>query len=326
MTEFSIREGEVIFDVPDAGKPCKTWYKILGSLEETTAPVLIGLHGGPGSGHEYLAPLADLFKPYGIPTVLYDQIGCGRSTHLREKMGDAKFWSFDLFIKELDNLIDHLQLRERGFYLLNQSWGGVLGATYAMRQEARVGGGETIPSGLKKLVICSGPSSIPLYEQGLKGLLNKLPEDIRKTLEECGRKGDHESEEFKKASKVFLSRHVCSLDPMPEEIMVGFKNRSEDPTVYRTIQGTAEFIIVGSIKGWEGWKEAHNISVDTLLINGKNDEVTNLSMYPWFNNIPKVRWITLGGTHMSHWEDRDRFVQEVGDFLVSTQPGQRCEL
>lgn len=158
MTEFPIIEGEVDFEVPNAGKPCKTWYKILGSLEETTAPVLIGLHGGPGSGHEYLVPLADLYRPHGIPTLLYDQIGCGRSTHLREKMGDAEFWSFDLFIKELDNLIDHLNIRKRGFFLLGQSWGGVLAASYAMS-----GGEGGSPPGLKKLVIASGPASIPLY-------------------------------------------------------------------------------------------------------------------------------------------------------------------
>lgn len=99
--QLPISEGEVAFEVPDAGKPCKTWYKILGSLEDTTGPVLIGLHGGPGSGHEYLVPLADLYRPYSIPTVLYNQIGCGRSTHLREKMGNAQFWSYDLFIREL---------------------------------------------------------------------------------------------------------------------------------------------------------------------------------------------------------------------------------
>lgn len=62
-----------------------------------------------------------------------------------------------------------------------------------------------------------------------------MPEDIRKTLEDCDRKGDHESDAFKKASKVFISRHVCTLDPMPEEIMAGFKNMSEDPTVYMTM-------------------------------------------------------------------------------------------
>lgn len=158
MREFPISEGEVAFQVPNAGKPCKTWYKILGSLEDTTAPVLVGLHGGPGVGHEHLVPLGDLYKPYGIPVVLCDQIGCGRSTHLREKVGDAEFWSFDLFIRELDNLIDHLELRERGFFLLGQSRGGVLGASYATR-----GGQGTSPHGLKKWIICSGPSSIPLY-------------------------------------------------------------------------------------------------------------------------------------------------------------------
>jgi pimeloyl-ACP methyl ester carboxylesterase len=122
MTKIPKSEGEVAFDVPNAGKPCKTWYKVLGSLEDTTSPVLIGLHGGPGSGHEYLVPLADLYGSYEIPTVLYDQIGCGGSTHLQEKAGDAEFWSFDLFIRELDNLIDYLEIRERGFCVLGQSW------------------------------------------------------------------------------------------------------------------------------------------------------------------------------------------------------------
>lgn len=66
--------------------------------------------------------------------------------------------------------------------------------------------------------------------------------------------------------------------------------------------------------------------METLLVNGKTDEVTNLSMYPWFKTIPRVRWVTLGGAHMSHWEDRDRFMQEVGDFLASTAPDERTEL
>lgn len=157
MAEYPTSEGEVAFDVPDAGKPCKTWYKILGTLD-STSPVLIALHGGPGAGHDYLVPLADLYELYELPIVLYDQIGCARSTHLKEKMGDEEFWSFDLFIRELDNLIDKLNLRKRGFYLLGQSWGGVLASAYAMHQPL----GRS-PEGLKKLVIASGPASIPLY-------------------------------------------------------------------------------------------------------------------------------------------------------------------
>lgn len=58
---------------------------------------------------------------------------------------------------------------------------------------------------------------------------------MRKTLEDCDKRGDHESEEFQKASQVFSTRYVCNLDPLPEEIMAGFKNMREDPTVYLTM-------------------------------------------------------------------------------------------
>lgn len=41
------QEGEVAFDAPGAGKPCKTWYKIYGSPESHPGPALVALHGGP---------------------------------------------------------------------------------------------------------------------------------------------------------------------------------------------------------------------------------------------------------------------------------------
>lgn len=181
------------------------------------------------------------------------------------------------------------------------------------------------PRGLRKLVISSGPASMSLYIEGLKGLLSKLPPDVRQTLEDCDRSGDHSSEGFKEAAKVFNRMFVCRLDPLPDEVQAGYRNLKDDSTVYLTIQGPAEFVIVGSIRGWEGWREAHGIEVETLLVNGKNDEVTSLSMYPWFKTIPRVRWVTLDGAHHSHWEDRGRYIQEVGDFLASTAPGDRKE-
>ncbi|KAH8895778.1 proline-specific peptidase [Thozetella sp. PMI_491] len=308
MATIPIVECEVDFDAPGAGKACKTWYKIVGNLDSDSKP-LVTLHGGPGAGHDYLAPLADLYEKYGIPVVFYDQIGCGRSTHLREKADDIAFWSLDLFYKELDNLIDHLGLRERGFYLLGQSWGGVLCSAYASRR----------PMGLKKAIIASGPASIPLYIKGLTPLLDALPPDVRKTLEDCDRRGDHESKEFEEASAIFYSRHVCRLDPFPDEVQATFANLKDDPTSYLVIQGPSEFIIVGSIKSWEGWQDAHNIEVETLLLNGRYDEVTDLSMEPWFKTIPKAKWVTLeNSSHMAHFEDRERYIQICGSFLSNT--------
>jgi len=42
---MKISEGEVDFEVKDAGKPCKTWYKIFGDLNAGIRP-LVTLHGG----------------------------------------------------------------------------------------------------------------------------------------------------------------------------------------------------------------------------------------------------------------------------------------
>ncbi|ETS77147.1 hypothetical protein PFICI_11021 [Pestalotiopsis fici W106-1] len=308
MAALSFVEGEVAFEAPGAGKPCKTWYKILGDLGSEVQPLIV-LHGGPGAGHEYLTSLTDLHEKYGMTVIFYDQIGCGRSTHLQEKMGDDSFWTFDLFVKELDNLVDHLKLRESGFYLLGSSWGGMLGSTYAGRRSP----------GLKKLVLASAPASMPLHMQGVKELLVGLPEETRKTLEECDRKGDHESEAFQNASLVWNKKHVCRIDPMPEPVQAAVKHLKEDPTAYLTMQGPSEFVVVGTaFKDWEGYKLfGPDIEVPTLLINGTNDEVQNLCFEPWFRTIPKVKWVTIeGASHMSHWEQRGRFVQLCGEFLI----------
>ena len=54
-----------------------TWFRFVGPADAGTPLELA--HGGPGGGHEYLLPLADLLGQTG-PVVLHDQTGCGNST------------------------------------------------------------------------------------------------------------------------------------------------------------------------------------------------------------------------------------------------------
>ncbi|KAI2626991.1 proline-specific peptidase [Hypomontagnella submonticulosa] len=308
MAGLPVTEGEVAFDAPNAGKPCTTWYKVVGDLSKSSDPVLIALHGGPGAGHEYLTSFTDLYEQYGIPIVFYDQIGCGRSTHFREKLKDDSFWTVDLFIAELDNLIDHLKLRDRGFYVSGQSWGGMLAGAYASRR----------PQGLKKLVIAGGPASFPLFVEYGKQLRAALPADVSEALEAGDRDGNYESPEYEKASAVFYKRYVCSLDPLPEPVTKAFENLKNDSTAYLTMQGPSEIVVTGNLKDWEGWKDAHNIEVDTLLLNGRYDEVGEFCVEPWGMVIPRIKWIVFEkSSHMAHWEERERFMQVVGTFLKS---------
>ena len=126
----------------------QSWHRVTGDLKSGKPPLFV-LHGGPGCTHDYVDSFKHLASG-GRAVVHYDQVGNGRSTHLRDKGAD--FWTVDFFRKELDNLIDHLGARE-AYHVLGQSWGGMLGAEFAVRQ----------PKGLVSLVIADSPASMALW-------------------------------------------------------------------------------------------------------------------------------------------------------------------
>lgn len=80
--------------------------------------------------------------------------------------------------------------------------------------------------------------------------------------------------------------------------------------------GPSEFYVVGSLKTWNIIPSLHQISVPTLLLNGRYDEAQDSSVVPFFNNIRRVKWYTFAeSSHMPHWEERDRFMEIVDEFL-----------
>jgi len=104
----------------------QTWYRVTGDLSSDKTPLVVA-HGGPGCTHDYVLALARLADD-GRPVVHYDQLGGGRSTHLPDRGGD--FWTVDLFLEELENLLVTLGINDR-YFLLGQSWGGMLSTASA---------------------------------------------------------------------------------------------------------------------------------------------------------------------------------------------------
>jgi proline-specific peptidase len=223
MADTFPSEGTISISIPNAGRPCETWYKIVGDL--SSGIPLIALHGGPGAGHEYLLSLTDLHTKFRIPVLFYDQLGCGRSTHLPEKAGDESFWTVELFIHELNTVLSHFSLQKTGYYLLGQSWGGMLAGDFASSN----------PPGLKKLILADSPASSPLMEQGMQEMIKELPESVQKDIDECQKEGNFDSERYKSACQEFYVRHLCRLDPWPEDFLVSMTHLENDATVYRTM-------------------------------------------------------------------------------------------
>jgi L-proline amide hydrolase len=284
----------------------QTWYRVTGSLDagrdNGKAPLVV-LHGGPGCTHDYLDSLTGLAAA-GRPVVHYDQLGNGRSTHLRDKGAD--FWTVELFVEELDNLITHLGIAD-GYHVMGQSWGGMLGAEHAV----------TGPEGLRSLVIADSPASMELWLAAANRLREQLPEDVQATLLRHEEAGTTDSEEYAEATRVFYDRHVCRI-PWPDEVARTFAAMDEDPTVYHTMNGPSEFHVVGPLKDWSIIDRLHRVAVPTFLISGRYDEATPEVVQPYADGIADVRWqIFENSSHMPHVEEKDAVLAAVAAFIDS---------
>ena len=282
----------------------QTWYRVTGRLADADRAPVVVLHGGPGASHDYTLRMARLAEQ-GHPVVHYDQLGCGRSTHLPERGAD--FWTVDLFLAELDNLLARLGVAER-YHLVGQSWGGMLGAEHAVRR----------PAGLLSLVIADSPASMDLWVSEANRLRDDLPAEVQKVLLEHEAAGTTDEPAYREAEHVFYDRHVCRVVPNPDEVTRSFDQIDDDPTVYHTMNGPSEFHVVGTLRDWSVVDRVESIAVPTLLVSGAFDEATPATMQPFMDAIPDVRWETFAeSSHMPHVEEEELFLSVVGAFLSS---------
>ncbi|KAF8433678.1 proline-specific peptidase [Boletus edulis BED1] len=293
--------GKVDFRV--GNETYQTWYKIFGDLNSGIRPVVM-LHGGPGLSHHYVLPYKDLHTRFNIPVIFYDQIGIGESSHPKDV--PKEFWTVELFMDELDNILERLGIKD--FDLAGHSWGGMLAAHYVSHRH---------PPGLRRLVLASAAPSMALWVQSTRQLLQKLPENLRETIEKHEREGSTDDPEYQAGMNVFYAKHVCKITPWPEELGSSFAAMQADPIVYSTMLGPSEFTIVGTLKDWSCLDQIHTIDCPTLLTNGADDEAQDVAVQPFFAKIPKVRWVTFANSsHMAFFEERDRYFEIVGKFLT----------
>ncbi len=283
----------------------QSWFRVTGDLDATIAAgraPLVVLHGGPGVPHDYTLRIAGVAER-GRAVIHYDQLGCGRSTHLPDQ--DADFWTVSLFLDELDNLLEGLGIAS-SYTLLGQSWGGMLAAEHAVRR----------PAGLRALVIANSPASMALWLAEANRLREQLPAQVQAALLQHEQAGTTDSAEYLAAEKVFYDRHVCRVVPNPPDVVASFEALAQDPTVYHTMNGPSEFHVVGTLKSWSVIDRLHAITAPTLVINGRHDEATTACVQPFADHIPDVRWeVFEDSSHLPHVEEEERYLQVVGEFL-----------
>ncbi len=267
---------------------------------------LVVLHGGPGFTHHYLKNLRELADLTGRMVVLYDQYGCGNSTHRPDAPAD--FWTPDLFVEEFHIVVEALGLDR--YHVLGQSWGGMLGAEIAVRR----------PVGLASLAICNSPAAMDLWTQAADALIADLPSDLRETLRRYEATEDYQNPEYIAASHQYDLRHVVRMAEMPQDYLDALEAMEADPTVYHTMNGPNEFHVVGTMADWTIIDRLPQIEVPTLVVAGEFDEAQPIVWEPFVEHIPDVRsHVFADASHCSHLEKPEEFRSVIAAFLTDVE-------
>jgi len=207
-------------------------------------------------------------------------------------------------VAELHNLISKLKISQWDLY--GQSWGGMLGSYIASQR----------PAGLRKLVISNSPANMQDWLKSCNEWRAELPKEINDTLLKHERAGTITDPEYEKACDFFYERHLCRTLPWPEAVTKTNDAIRENPTVYHTMNGPTEFHVIGPLKDWDTTERCKQIEVEVLVISARYDEGKEYVSAPFFRNIRKCKWITLAeSSHMSMWEEGEKYNQIIGDFL-----------
>jgi L-proline amide hydrolase len=297
MTGLTVTEGRIPF------REYETWYRVTGDLSSDLTPLVI-VHGGPGCSHDYLLSLTELARS-GRPVIHYDQVGGGNSTHMPDKGTD--FWTVDLFLDELDNLLEYFGIADR-YYVLGQSWGGMLASEHAIRR----------PRGLRALIISNSPASMDLWVSEAQRLRAEMDPELQAALDRHEASGTTNDPEYLAAQQAYYELHVCRVVPNPPEVVRMHEILAKDPTVYNTMNGPNEFYVVGTLRDWTVVDKVQFIQAPTLLLSGRHDEATPATVEPFFESIPDVRWeIFENSSHLPMVEEPERYRSIVEEFLAS---------
>jgi L-proline amide hydrolase len=280
----------------------RTWYQLVGdpASRSDRLPLVI-CHGGPGAAAYSCEPMAELAED-GRLVVLYDQLGCGRSQHLRD--APTSFWQLSLFTRELNALVRHLGIAAH-YGVLGQSCGGMLALEHALEQ----------PDGLAALVIADSMPSFPLWVQEANRLRAELPPGVDATLRRHEADGTTDDPEYQEACQVFYDRHLCRV-AHPQCLITSDVEMGKDPTVYHAMNGPSEFHVIGNLKDWDIRERLGEIDVPTLLVSGRYDEATPKIQEVMLAGLPQSEWVLFeDSSHLPHIEEHDLWIATVGAFL-----------
>jgi proline iminopeptidase len=265
---------------------------------------LLLLHGGPGATHEYFEAFDGYLPAVGIEYYYYDQLGSAYS----DQPDAPPLWNVPRFVDEVEQVRQALKLDKNDFYLLGQSWGGILAIEYALKYQQH----------LKGLVISNMMSSSAAYNAYAKDVL--MPAMDPSALAEVKRleaAGDTENPRYMEILvPQFYAQHILRMPPdqWPDPVNRAFKHINTK--VYVPLQGPSELGMTGTLENWDRTADLPKITVPTLVIGARYDTMDPAYMEKMAKLLPNGRYLYCpNGSHMAIYDDQKVYMDGLIRFL-----------
>lgn len=273
----------------------KVWTKRFGN--NPRIKVLL-LHGGPAMTHEYMEAFESFFPKEGFEFYEYDQLG----SYYSDQPIDSSLWTIDRFVDEVEQVRKALDLTNDNFYLLGNSWGGILAMEYALKHQQN----------LKGLIICNMMASAPEYGRYAEEVLAKqMDPKVLDTVRQIEARGDFSNPKYMELLLPnFYHEHLCRLAEWPDPFNRSLKHINS--SIYTLMQGPSEFGIAGRLANWDITKRLPEITVPTLTVGAKYDTMDPEHMKWMSTQVKKGSYLYCpNGSHLSMWDDQKVFMDGV---------------
>lgn len=288
----------------------KVWTKTVGN--NPTIKVLL-LHGGPGLTHECFESFDGYFPNQSIEYIYYDQLG----SYYSDQPNDNRLWTNERFVEEVEQVRKALKLDNTNFYLLGQSWGGILAMEYALKYQKN----------LKGLIISNMMASAPEYNKYAEEVLGpQLPSEVFNQIKTFEKNKDYTNPKYTELLfKYYYTEHILRkpIEEWPESINRAFKHINSN--VYVFMQGPSEFGITGNatLKNWDIKSRLKTLTIPTLAIGAKYDTMDPEHMKWIANEVQNGRFLFCpNGSHLSQYDDQKNYFSGVIQFLKDVDNGK----
>ena len=279
----------------------KVWTKRIGN--NPTIKVLL-LHGGPGATHELFECFDSFFPVEGFEYYYYDQLG----SYYSDQPTEPNLWETSRFVEEVEQVRKALKLDKSNFYLLGQSWGGLLAVEYALKYQ----------NNLKGLVISNMMMSIPAYNKFVdKVLLPKFKPEILAEIKDLEAKGDFNNPRYMGLLlSNFSTKHFIHMpvEQWPEPFNRGFKHFNED--IHKLMWGPSGLSVQGTLKKWDRTSNLSEIKVPTLAIGATNDMMDPEHIKWVSDQVQKGQYLLCpNGSHCPFYDDQKIYFDGLTKFI-----------